>query len=414
MKRSLFHFNLLLIFVLCLSAGFVQNLFSQETIQIVESVPVETNLGISETARTLDVWLDMIKGAEISLDIGIFYLSNEAGEPLEEVISALKSAAERKVKVRMIVDAKFYNIYPQTLDELNKIANIEVRKIAFFNEMDGVQHAKYFIADAKEIFLGSQNYDWRSLKHIHELGVRVHQPKLAELLLSIFEMDWQLCQSKDFARNIQQNRIPDKILINSDYPVTVNWEGETVSIFPTISPNKLVPQGLEKDEGQILNLINNAKEKVYIQLLSYEPAYRSEFYPAIDNALRAAAVRGVQIKLMVSDWNKRQPGIQFLKSLQVIPNIEVKLSTVPPYSGGFIPFARVKHCKFMLVDDSLSWVGTSNWAKNYFYNSRNLGLVFRSRKVNDLIEKVFLKSWESSHTYFVDPSEDYEPPRIGE
>ena len=36
----------------------------------------------------------------------------------------------------------------------------------------GVQHAKFFIVDGEEVFLGSQNFDWRALKHIHELGVR--------------------------------------------------------------------------------------------------------------------------------------------------------------------------------------------------------------------------------------------------
>jgi len=414
MRRSFFYFNLLLIFFLSFSAGVVGNLFSQERIQLVESVPVETNLGIPETARTLNVWLDMINSAETSLDIEIFYLSHEPGESLEEIISAAESAAKREVKVRIIVDAKFYNIYPETLQELNSIKNIEARKIGFFNEMNGVQHAKYFIVDSKEVFLGSQNYDWRSLKHIHELGVRVHQPELAELLISIFEMDWQLSEGDDNHFNIHQSKIPEEKQINSTNPATVNWQDETVSIFPTLSPNSLVPEGLEKDEVQILNMINNAREKIYIQLLSYEPEYRGEFYPDIDDALRAAAVRGVQVKLLVSDWNKRQPGIQYLKSLKVLQNIEVKLSTVPAYSSGFIPFARVEHCKFMLVDDSLSWIGTSNWAKNYFHNSRNLALVFKSRHVNDLIEKVFLNSWEGSYTYFVDPAEDYEPPRISE
>ncbi|NIV72593.1 MAG: phospholipase, partial [Calditrichae bacterium] len=128
-----------------------------------------------------------------------------------------------------------------------------------------------------------------------------------------------------------------------------------------------------------LGLINSAKEKIHIQLLSYDPASHGEYYPATENALRSAALRGVQAKLIVSDWNKRKPGVDYLKSLQVLPNIEVKFSTIPEFSDGFIPYARVEHCKYMVVDDSLTWIGTSNWAKNYFYASRNLGLVIKGK-----------------------------------
>jgi phosphatidylserine/phosphatidylglycerophosphate/cardiolipin synthase-like enzyme len=130
--------------------------------------------------------------------------------------------------------------------------------------------------------------------------------------------------------------------------------------------------------------------------------------------LRSAALRGVQVKLLVSDWNKREPGIDYLKSLQVLPNVEVKLSTIPQHSEGFIPFARVEHCKFMVVDASLTWIGTSNWAKNYFYTSRNLGLVIKGESINSIVQKIFLKSWNSEYAYLVDPSVEYEVPRISE
>ena len=56
-------------------------------------------------------------------------------------------------------------------------------------------------------------------------------------------------------------------------------------------------------------------------------------------------------------------------------NIEVKLVTIPEWSGGFIPFARVIHAKYLVVDAEHSWLGTSNWSKDYFFKSRNVGIV---------------------------------------
>jgi len=403
MKRSL-QITLQSFFILWLTLSL------SAQIQLVESVPVETSLGVEEIGRTLDVWLDMINGSQITIDIEIFYLSDQPGEPLEKIITALENAAKRNVKIRIIADAKFANIYPEALDRLNAVPNIEVRRISFFNEKNGVQHSKYFVVDAKEIFLGSQNYDWRSLKHIHELGIRVYNRMLAKFILKIFDLDWGLSVNP----NQSMEGIPDSVIIDSENPVQLEWHNEVVSIFPTFSPQGYIFPGMALDETQILELIKNAEEKIFIQLLSYDPAYHDEYYPALENALRSAAARGVQVSLIVSDWNKRKPGIDYLKSLQVLENVEVKLSTIPGYSGGFIPFARVEHCKYMVVDDSLTWIGTSNWAKNYFYASRNLGLVIKGKSVNSVVLKIFLKSWDSGYTYLIDPTVEYEAPKIDE
>ncbi|MEI8633151.1 phospholipase D-like domain-containing protein [Vibrio sp. PP-XX7] len=114
--------------------------------------------------------------------------------------------------------------------------------------------------------------------------------------------------------------------------------------------------------------------------MTYAPlAYSSHrpwpYYAVIDTAIRAAAQRGVNIELMVSNWNTDEPAVDYLKSLQVLPNIEVKVVTFPQARGGFIPYARVMHTKAMEIDDHIAWVGTSNWEGGYMDNSRNLEIV---------------------------------------
>ena len=51
------------------------------------------------------VWLEMVKAASKTLDIEEFYIADQAGEVLEPVIEAVKAAARRGVKVRLIVDS---------------------------------------------------------------------------------------------------------------------------------------------------------------------------------------------------------------------------------------------------------------------------------------------------------------------
>ena len=64
-----------------------------EQIQLVESVPVQTTLGLSETARTFPVWNQMISGSEKSIDMEIFYLSDKAGTALDTIVRAMITAA---------------------------------------------------------------------------------------------------------------------------------------------------------------------------------------------------------------------------------------------------------------------------------------------------------------------------------
>ena len=117
----------------------------------------------------------MIGRAQHSIDIEEFYISNELNGPMQDVLNAICAAADRGVKIRILADAKMYKTYPISVDTLGKHRNIETRRIDFGKMTGGIQHAKYFLVDGTDAYVGSQNFDWRSLKHIRELGFRISQ-----------------------------------------------------------------------------------------------------------------------------------------------------------------------------------------------------------------------------------------------
>jgi len=398
------------VFALCLGMGFIGYLPAQiagfKNFEIVESAPVETTLDNPDVRNAHEVWLEMIGRAKRNLDLEQYYVSNEPNEPLEDIIKAVVEAGKRGVRVRIISDAGMHKTYPQTLDMLGKQKNIQVRLIDYRKISDGIEHAKYFIVDGEEVFLGSQNFDWRALKHIYELGVHIADPRAAKAFADIFEIDWELSgpDAQKFKVHQEQYQIP-YVLTEGD---------ETLKYYPTFSPKGFIPDESLWDEKQLVGLIDKAKEEIYFHVLTYSPAAsRKEYYEVLDNALRRAAARGVKVHVMAADWSKRKPTIDYLKSLAVIPNIEVKLSTIPEWSGGFIPYARVDHSKFLVVDDHLSWIGTSNWEKSYFYNARNVGVVVENMTVNKILKKIYLNNWNSSYSYLVKPEIEYIPPKIG-
>lgn len=128
MKRSI-------ILVLAIIMAF--SLFGKDGIELVESIPVETMLDNDDIRNTPEVWLEMINGANKTLDFGEFYISHKEGEALTPILDAITEAAGRGVKVRFVIDGNMYKTYPETADKLNENQNIDVR-VYHLSEITGV------------------------------------------------------------------------------------------------------------------------------------------------------------------------------------------------------------------------------------------------------------------------------------
>src|SRR5213075_1714745 len=127
-----------------------------------------------------------------------------------------------------------------------------------------------------------------------------------------------------------------------------------------------------------------------------------------------AAARGVKVKLIVADWSKESPIVDYLKKLSKIPNIEINFSVIPEFSGGYVSFARVEHCKYVVADESDFWLGTANAERGYFYSVRNVGVIAKNRTIAGLLRKIFLKDWDGPYMEKVEGSKEYSPRKHGE
>ena len=378
---------------------------AQEELSLVETVPVGTTLGSPEIPDTFEVWSEMFRAAERGIDLAFFYASNRPEEPgqgrLEPLVAELEAAAGRGVRVRFLADVKFYATYPATLDRLNAREGIDMRLYDIRERTGGILHAKYFLVDGREAYLGSANFDWRSLEHIQELGVRFRIPEAVRPLQAVFEMDWGIAGGASVPMD------------GASRATAASFRGEKASVTPVFSPRTLLPEGAQWDLPRLVEMIDSAKESVCVQLLSYKTTDREgRYFDDLETALRSAAARGVAVRLLLADWNKREHSIEGLQSLQALRNVEVSLVSLPRAEEGFIPFARVIHSKYMVVDSERSWIGTSNWSRDYFHGSRNVGLVIESAALGAELAEYFERGWGSPYAERVDPSRHYEAPRV--
>jgi len=361
-------------------------------LELVESSPIETDLDHDDLRNADVVWLEMIRGAQRTIDIAEFYASGREGSRLELVVEEIERAADRGVAVRLLLEESFYDEYPGLPDRFAKHPRIEVVRFDVGAKMGGVLHAKYFVVDGREAFFGSQNFDWRALEHIQELGLRVRIPGVVQALAELFELDWRLATGAP--PSVRRGGAPRSFRVEDGaYDVTL-----------AMSPKGFLLDDADWDLPQIVELVDGAERDIVVQLLSF----RSRFYdgspfPTLEDALRRAASRGVEVKLLLADWNDEPGDIEPLRTLSNAAHIEVRLVSIPAWSGGEIPFARVIHAKYMVVDGVRAWLGTSNWSGDYFHRSRNVGLVVRGGFLAPRLAAFFMDGWQSGYARSVTP-----------
>jgi phosphatidylserine/phosphatidylglycerophosphate/cardiolipin synthase-like enzyme len=380
--------------------------------QIVESVPQATRYGEPGVARTQDAWLAMIRGARRSIDIAAFYITDQPGEALAPVLDALVARARAGVKVRLLLDESFMHETQASLPRLRGVPNLEIQILPVDKLTGGVLHAKYMVVDEASVFVGSQNWDWRALDQIHEIGARIDEPRFARTFAAAFDFDWNLALHPDLpkarARAVEP---PDFAPATAEAPVVLRGQGgEALTAFPAFSPPVLMPAWVTAEQPALVRLIDGARRSLRIQVMTltaindYGP---KGWWPQVDTAIRAAAARGVEVEIIVADWALREPMQAYLKSLAVLPHVAVKFSSLPPAPRGFIPYARVEHCKYAVADDDRAYIGTGNWSWSYFNTTVDASVFVQGRGPALTLSRIFDRDWNGSYVTVLDVAREY-------
>ncbi|MDS9991155.1 phospholipase D-like domain-containing protein [Xanthomonas sp. A2111] len=402
---------------LLLSAAFGADARTQPSqFQIVESVPEASVYGEPGVPRTQQTWLAMINGAKQRIDIAAFYISEKPGTGLTPVLDALSARARAGVVVHLLVDHTFLAKNPDSVAWLGKVPGITVRVLPVDTLTGGVLHAKYMIVDDASVFVGSQNWDWRALEQIHEIGARIDDARFAKTFAASFDYSWRLADEGDLAkaqaRGVQP---PDFAPVTATDPVLLDaGSAAPLVAFPAFSPPALQPAWVSAEEPALVEMIHASQHALRIQVMTLS-AIRSfgpkGWWAPVDGAIRDAAARGVQVHIIVADWALREPMQAYLKSLAALPNITVKFSRLPLAPQGFIPYARVEHAKYAVADDRSSVIGTGNWEWSYFNTAVDASVFVKGKGPAETLTRIFDRDWNGPYVTTLQPGQNYEAPR---
>ncbi|XP_066916343.1 5'-3' exonuclease PLD3-like [Clytia hemisphaerica] len=394
-------------------------------IEIVETLPKVLSYpsGSPMHASTPDVWKKLTKVARERIDILSFYwtLKNFTYDEAvvgAEILEGLKGAARRGIKVNIVQNAPTKQFPNLDTFELAKEENVEVRSMKPETLGGGVLHTKVWVVDKRHMYVGSANFDWRSLTEVKELGAALYNCTCAgEDLFKIFDVNWLLAQ--------KDSQIPSpwpeqyQTTINKDHPQNIKLvDAPPLDYYWSTSPPSFCAPKRTSDIDAIIDLISRAEKFVYIAVMDYYAAFvyqNKRFWPTIDDALRSASFdRGIEVRLLTSKWphtNAQQTA--FIKSLNEFGkmpmphtsgSITVKQFEMPPNE---IPFARVNHNKYMVTDKG-GFISTSNWSGDYFATTAGVSLIVnqtespqnknQDQKMQDQLKDLFMRDWKSQYT----------------
>ncbi|PEQ13426.1 phospholipase [Novosphingobium sp. PC22D] len=361
--------------------------FSVPGFELVHNAPAETTLATPDLREPVAVWTEMIARARHDIAIEQFYVTGEPGEALDPVMEALEAAGRRGVRIRFLMEKKGEAMSdPATIDRLKRIPNLEFRTLAWGDVAGaGIIHAKVFVIDGREGYVGSQNFDWRALSQIDETGLRITDRSIARRLQAIFEQDWRAQ-----ARIAAGETAPP---VRAETYVPPRRRAMLVA-----SPNAYNPPGVGDSQSALVSLIGAAEREIVAEVMQYSTtAFGGGDYRVIDDALRAAAARGVKVRLLIADWALTERRLPGLLALSAAPGVEIRVATIPQLSSGEIPYARVVHTKVMTIDDAIAWVGTSNWEGGYLDTSRNVEVVLRDAVMAKRLRALQEQLWTSAY-----------------
>ena len=291
---------------------------------------------------------------------------------------ALIKKAEEGVEVRIIYDSFGSRKVKERYFENYRMAGIEVEPFlkltwsALTSRLNYRNHRKIIVIDGKIGYLGGMNIAdryvdglkwglWRDT-HARIMG------KGVQGLQSVFLIDWFF--------------VSQTLITSRKYFPSLENCGDT--------PMQIVNSGPLSDANElshgITQAIYDAKKSIFIQTPYFLPP------EGMLDALIAAAIRGIDVRVMVS--KKSDITIVQLASKSYIKNLLKAGVKVYFYNIGFM------HSKLMIFDDSLTLIGSANFdARSFEQNFEVEAFIYDSDVTNKAID-IFIedqKNTEQQH-----------------
>lgn len=303
-------------------------------------------------------------------------LDDELGKKLQK---ALIKKAKEGVEVRIIYDGFGSRKASKKYFEEFRMAGIEAEPFlkltwnALTSRLNYRNHRKIIVIDGKIGYVGGMNIadrylhglEWGKWRDTHARIVG----KGVQGLQSVFLIDWYF--------------VSQTLITSRKYFPSLENCGK--------SPMQIVNSGPLSEANElshgIVQAIYDAKKNIFIQTPYFFPP------EGMLDALHAAAIRGVDVRVMISE--KSDIPIVQKASRSFIKDLLKSGVKVYFYNKGFM------HSKLMIFDDSLTLIGSANFdARSFEQNFEVEAFIYDSDVTNEAID-IFVEDQRNSEQQYL-------------
>ena len=320
---------------------------------------------LADTKMVIDRLIEDIDAAQHHVHL-LFYIFS-VDETGQRVGAALERAVARGVECRVLVDAQGSRRFLKKMAPRLKASGIKLYPSlpvsllrAWVSRIDLRNHRKIAVIDGRTAYTGSQNivdagYGHKDLRWV-DLMVRLTGPVVLELQ-TVFTGDW-FAESDEFLEG--PGIFPDvEIPVDDDNAVQVLPSGP---LFPA-----------ENYQRMVVAALYAARHRVTITTPYFVPD--ESFLEAIETA----ALKGVKVELIVP-----------LQSDQILVGNAARAYYERVLKSGasiYLFDQGLLHAKSMTIDDSLAFLGSSNFDIRSFALNLEINVIFYGVEVVDKLRK---------------------------
>ena len=312
---------------------------------------------------------EMIRSAKKEVVLGIYLW----GKP--DILEELKRAAQRGVKVKVVVDPYGYEDKgpgDEVIKDLRK-AGVEIYKyptsklpssvtervrgelsklpldiVSSYSHSRAKYHVKAMVVDSERMYLGSGNLEEDGWEQCYDTGVYLEDKRVTKAVRDILLKDFSLASKKG-----------DKGRMVKPYQTFSGLRGEMIRL--AVSPEEKALKEMIVDE------IDSAKKSIDLEMFVLAD-------PDVVKALMRAAKRKVKVRIIANVFADN-PLFNLINT-----SVAKKLSENGAEIKLFSPDKRTKwfHSKLAIIDSKKVVVTTGNWSLPGFKHNRELGIAIEN------------------------------------
>lgn len=393
--------------------------------------------------------LRALASAESSIDLQIFLWKKDHSGKL--FMSEVLAAADRGVKVRMLIDDTFTLNQDQILSDIDHHPNIEVRiynpfkrrynsfsirflmNVSEFSRIDHRMHNKVLIVDNHVTIMGGRNlgdeyFGLHSEANFRDMDLLANG-NISPFLSTVFDIYWanpwsfpveKVLHKKPKQREIETHpQTPFFPLKETHQERIAAWkrfkELATPAEYTAIYDLPLEANKKNRMDDtmtvDIYQLISDAKKRVDIVSPYFIPT------PDLEDAIFGAEQRGVEVRILTNSLQSNNHTIAhsfYRKHMERYVDSGAELHEYRAWARDrnlfMYPPSEDKilglHAKILLIDDDLSLIGSANLDPRSLNINAELGILLKSEKLCSQLRKLLEVDFSTRNSWKVEYNQE--------